>query len=156
MNAPHETPGQMIRELHQDDLPALSAMIDALSIQHGTNTRVVKHALARDLLGPNPWAITRIALRNAEPVGYAIGCPLYFAQFGERAMNLHHLYVSPDQRGTGLGTQLTLAMVDMARQLGCTFFSVAADHDNESAQRFYKSLGMRASPVTGLRFAMDL
>lgn len=71
-------------------------------------------------------------------------------------MTLHHLYVVPQFRGSGLGTRLTLAMRDMAAALGCTYLSVNAEPDNKSAQQFYQSLGMRPSPVTGLRFAMDL
>jgi len=145
-----------IRAVTEADIPALRGMIDALSVHHGGQPQASSATLARDLLGANPWAYARIAEMQGEVAGYAIACPLYFAQSGERGMSLHHLYIMPQYRGSGLGTQLTLAMKDMALALGCTYLSVTAEPDNQSAQKFYKSLGMRPSPVTGLRFAMDL
>lgn len=131
-------------------------MVNALSAHHGGQPSASAAALARDLVGATPWADARIAWRQDEAAGYAIAYPLYFAQSGERGMMLHHLYVAPSHRGSGVGTQLTTAMVDLARSLGCTYLSVTAEPDNERAQRFYQSLGMRPSPVKGLRFAMDI
>lgn len=145
-----------IRAITEADIPALVGMIDALSAHHGGKPQASGVTLARDLLGANPWAHARIAEVRGELAGYAIGCPLYFAQSGERGMTLHHLYIVPQYRGSGLGTRLTLAMRDMAVALGCTYLSVSAEPDNKSARQFYQSLGMRPSPVTGLRFAMDL
>tara|TARA_R100000365_G_scaffold585_1_gene1960 strand:+ start:2809 stop:3279 length:471 start_codon:yes stop_codon:yes gene_type:complete len=146
----------LIREAREDDLSHLAAMIDTLSAHHGATTTVGTRALMRDLLGPQPWAFARVAERDGKTAGYAISYPLYFAQWGERGMHLHHLYIDPLHRGLGLGTQLTLAMIDLARALGCTYVSVTAEPDNVNAQRFYEGLGMRTSPVTGLRFAMDI
>ncbi len=146
----------IVRAIAEPDIPALQGMIDALSVHHGGEPQASSATLARDLLGANPWAYARIAEMQGKVAGYAIACPLYFAQSGERGMSLHHLYVMPQYRGAGLGTQLTLAMRDMALSLGCTYFSVTAEPNNQSAQKFYRSLGMRPSPVTGLRFAMDL
>lgn len=146
----------LIRAVRDDDFPCLARMIDALSAHHGATTNVGMQALMRDLLGHQPWAYARMAERAGEPAGYAISYPLYFAQWGERGMHLHHLYIDPLHRGLGLGTHLTLAMIDMARALGCTYVSVTAEPDNVNAQRFYEGLGMRTSPVTGLRFAMDI
>lgn len=145
-----------IRPVTDADIPALTAMIDALSAHHGGRPTASGAALSRDVLGPTPWVHARIAQVGDAVAGYAIACPLYFAQFGERGISLHHLYISPQYRGSGLGTQLTLAMKDLAVELGCTYFSVTAEPDNKSAQQFYQSLGMRPSPVTGLRFAIDL
>ena len=149
-------PDIVIRAVAEGDIARLAEMIDTLSAHHGATTNVPIETLGRDLLGTQPWAHARVAVMSGTIVGYAIGCPQYFAQFGERGLHLHHLFVDPQHRGAGLGTTLTHALIDLARALSCRFVTVSAATGNMEAQRFYENLGMRQSPVTGMRYMLDL
>lgn len=145
-----------IREVREADHPALIAMIGRLSEHHDKPATITPEILARDLEGPAPWFYGLIAERDGVPAGYALLIRVYFAQFGDRGMDLHHLYVEPELRGAGLGKRLVRAAIDKALEMGCVYFRVNANLDNPGAQRFYRSLGMRRSDPQGIRYVLDL
>lgn len=145
-----------IRAARQGDLPALREMIAELAAHHGDAAAVTPENLERDLFGQMPWISALVAEAGGELIGYAILVPLYRAQQGVRGMDLHHLYVRPAHRGTGIGRHLVGKAREQARIAGATYLSVSAATGNFKAHRFYESENFKAGPVTGMRYLQTL
>lgn len=145
-----------IRTAKIRDLPALHDMITALVAEHGDKTASTLQQLERDLFGSVPWIHALVAEAAGELIGYAILCPLYRAAEGARGMELHHLFVRPAHRNTGIGHHLVEKARDHARRSGCAFLSVSAATGNFKAHKFYEHLSFKAGPVTGMRYMQTL
>lgn len=145
-----------IRAAKSRDLAALSEMIAELAAHHGDAATVAPENLDRDLFGRMPWITALVAEAAGELIGYAILVPLYRAQQGARGMELHHLYVRPAHRGTGIGRHLVGKAREHARMAGCIYLSVSAATGNFQAHRFYESENFTPGPVTGMRYLQTL
>lgn len=145
----------MIRKAEPRDLPQLCVMIAGLSAHHGDTSSVTEADLARDLFGPTPW-LHILVYEEAGLQAYAALTQLARLQYGQRGMDLHHLYVCTDFRSAGLGKSLLQACVTFAQKYGCSYLTVSALADNTDAQAFYLKQGFTLAPVSGVRFAYDL
>lgn len=143
-----------IRKAVEADLGALREMIFALARHHGDVATVTPQELHRDTMGDTPWVTILVAQLSDRLVGYAALCPLSQMQFGVRGTDLHHLFVYPDQRGTGIGRMLIEASIAQARALGCRFLAVGTHPDNTEAQALYRALGFEEVSSVGPRFRM--
>jgi ribosomal protein S18 acetylase RimI-like enzyme len=145
----------MIRAAAPYDVPQLLGLIHGLAAHHGDASSVTETDLVRDLFGPIPWL--HILVEDAGTLrGYAALTQLARLQYGQRGMDLHHLYVRTDSRSAGLGKALLHASVNFARALHCSYLTVSALSDNVEAQAFYRKQGFTLAPVSGVRFAIDL
>lgn len=140
----------MIRPATPDDLPDLLDMVTALAAHHGDPCRATLDSLTRDLMGGD-WARALIA-----PQGYATLIPRASLQNGTRGMDMHHLFVRPAARGTGLGRALVTACIDHCRTIGCTFLLVGTHPDNTRAQSFYRALGFQPREGRRAEFMLPL
>ncbi|WEZ84035.1 GNAT family N-acetyltransferase [Rhizobium sp. 32-5/1] len=138
------------------DLPELRAMIAALAAHHGDAAAITPEDLERDLFGVMPWITALVAEAGGRLIGYAILVPLYRASEGRRGMELHHLYVEPESRGTGIGRHLVAKAREQAKMAGCAYLSVSAATGNFQAHRFYQSEQFIPGPVTGMRYLQAL
>lgn len=138
------------------DLPELLEMIAALAAHHGDAARITPEHLERDLFGALPWITALVAEAGGRLIGYAILVPLYRANEGRRGMELHHLYVEPESRGTGIGRHLVAKAREQAKLSGCAYLSVSAATGNFQAHRFYESEQFTPGPVTGMRYLQAL
>jgi len=134
------------------DLPATLEMEHALAAHHGDTATLTLDQLARDTLGNAPWVTLIVAERATVLLGYAALCPLVQMQFGVRGMDMHHLFVQPHARGTGVGRQLIDASIAQSKQMGCRFIMVGTHPDNQAAQEIYLAAGFSAAPAPGPRF----
>lgn len=64
--------------------------------------------------------------------------------------------VAPTRRGHGLGKKLLAALLDVARDLGCSEAWVLTDRSNSDAMRLYKSVGGEAAPTDQVMFTFLL
>lgn len=149
-------PRPAIRPARPDDLSALLRMVHALAAHHGDDAAVTEADLARDLFSARPWMQVLLAETPDGPVGYAALLPIAQLQKGVRGMELHHLYVAPDDRGSGIGGLLIEAAGDHARRQGCSYMSVGTHPGNLAAQSFYTRRGFSPRPLAGARFARVL
>jgi GNAT superfamily N-acetyltransferase len=138
------------------DLAELRAMIAALAAHHGDAAAITPEDLERDLFGAMPWITALVAEAGGRLIGYAILVPLYRASEGRRGMELHHLYVEPESRGTGIGRHLVAKAREQAKMAGCAYLSVSAATGNFQAHRFYQSEQFTPGPVTGMRYLQAL
>jgi GNAT superfamily N-acetyltransferase len=93
------------------------------------------------LFGPRPAAEVVIARTGQEPVGFALFFHNYSTFVGRRGLYLEDVYVRPEARGQGIGRQLLSHLARLALERGCRRFEWWVLNWNESAIRFYESLG---------------
>ncbi|MFK7879812.1 GNAT family N-acetyltransferase [Roseobacter sp.] len=145
-----------IRPAEAKDLTALLGMIAALAQHHGDVATVSLDTLARDVLGPRPWVRVLLAEHAGECIGYAALCPLAKIQFGQRGMDLQHLFVVPKARRMGVGQALVRASEAVAHRDGCTYLSVGTHPDNTEAHQIYPALGFEILGSPGPRFGITI
>ncbi len=145
-----------IRPINQSDLPQVLTLMQDLARHHGDTALASAQTLARDLFGPVPWAHGLVAKTGGDVRAYALMMPLMRAQYGERGMDLHHLFVAQTARGQGLGTALLRAVREFARAQGCVYLTVSTTPSNVEARDFYIHHGFAPAPPSPWRFAMDL
>ncbi|MEO6298492.1 MAG: GNAT family N-acetyltransferase [Paracoccaceae bacterium] len=147
-------PGEfVIRRADAGDLAELLALVQALTLHHGDEPMVTLDSLARDFFGTEPWYRVLVAEAAGRVVGYAALLPRARLGFGQRGLDLHHLFVAESQRGRGIGAALVAAAVDWARELGCDYMIVGTHADNPRAQAYYPRLGFGLDrSAGGVRF----
>jgi putative acetyltransferase len=85
-----------------------------------------------------PAGVILVARRSDELVGCVALRPL-----GDGACEMKRLYVRASQRGSGLGRQLAVAVIDHARQLGYGVMRLDTMTSMKSAIRLYDALGFK-------------
>lgn len=136
------------------DFDDVCEMAHALAAHHGDTATLSPADLARDFGPGQPWGRLIIAEVGGVRAGYAALCPLMQLQFGVRGMDMHHLFVRPEYRGTGVGRALIRAVVDHAKSQGCRYVTVGTHPDNTKAQRIYLAAGFTRRPTPGPRFGL--
>ncbi len=84
---------------------------------------------------------------NQESVGFAVYFFNYSTWLGKRGLYLEDLYVSPKFRGLGAGRALLKHLAKIALSKKCGRFEWNVRDSNESAIKFYESIG--AKPKRG-------
>lgn len=72
--------------------------------------------------------------------GAALAYELPHPSSGESSIYVHELDTHPNYRRQGVATRLMKAVFNEAKKRGLSEVWIAADHDNETANTFYKSL----------------
>ena len=143
----------VIRPVAMADLPVLLLLVQALTRHHGDVPGVTTESLIRDFLGPKPWFYGLVAEAGDTVVGYAALLPRARLGFGQRGLDLHHLFVAEDARDKGIGTALVGRAVEVARELGCAYVIVGVHPQNVQALGYYPRLGFqRDQGEGGVRF----
>jgi len=109
------------------------------------------HALSDDVkerlvpgLKEHPERLVLLALHAGEVVGAAV-CFMGYSTFAAKPrLNVHDLCVLAEHRGQGLGRRLMEAVLERAREAGCSAVSLEVRSDNPIARRLYQSLGFGA------------
>ena len=88
-----------------------------------------------------PCARSLLAVLEGKTVGYLI----YWLLPSE--IDVHNLAVDPAHRRRGIGKALLQAIMEEARQKGCSRVTLEVRKSNEAAQRLYQSLGFVAQGI---------
>ena len=144
----------IIRPARRADLPDVLAMVQALARHHGDTPTATVDTLARDLFGRNRWVRGIVACLGPDLMGYALLAPLLRAQFGQRGMDMHHLFVADRARGQGIGRALIDAARKTAQATGASYLSVGTHPDNQAAARVYLACDFVPVPLAGTRFTI--
>lgn len=100
--------------------------------------RLLDHAF-----GPRPRFDLLVAEVDGRVRGYALFFETYSTFRAAPTLFLEDLFVHPDVRTRGIGRALMLELARAAVARGCERFEWTVLDWNESAQRFYRSLGAR-------------
>lgn len=92
-----------------------------------------------------PRGALLIAMKQGEPVGCCALRPLDTVDYAN-ACEMKRLYVKQGLRGTGLGRQLTEAILDAARRAGYDCVLLDTLDEMESARALYQDLGFEEIP----------
>ena len=140
-------PGHPVRYAKPADAAVLAAMLDAFNREYASATPGPAALASRlsQLLGHDPGALsghgTAALLGGAGPDGFSIlrVRPSIYSPALEAY--LAELYVTPDQRGRGLGRALLQATLELARELGADRIELGTSEDDHAARALYASAG---------------
>lgn len=129
----------------RDDLPLIAQFIRALAdyekLLH--EVRFDEALLADKLFGARPYAEVLIGEIDGRPQGFA----LFFHNFstfeGKPGIYLEDLFVTPEARGSGLGTALLTRLAQLAVERDCARLEWSVLDWNEPSIGFYKALGAK-------------
>ncbi len=102
---------------------------------------VTENDLRQAIFGKASFVQALVALSGNIYVGYAIFFPVFKSFRGERSVFLEDLYVTPDERGNGLGFVMLAEVARYAKAQGFTRMDWQALKWNTPAIDFYKNLG---------------
>jgi GNAT superfamily N-acetyltransferase len=135
-----------IRPATPEDIPLVLAFVRELAeYEHLSHLVSVTEARLREsLFGERPGAEVLLGFAGETPAGFAVYFHNFSTFLGVKGLWLEDLYVRPALRRNGYGRALLLHVARIARVRGCGRFEWAALDWNETAIRFYKSLGAGA------------
>jgi GNAT superfamily N-acetyltransferase len=135
----------IIRPATQADVPLVLRFIRELADFERLLHEVVatEERLRETLFGARPAAEVVIAEEDGEPLGFALFFHNYSTFLAQPGIYLEDLYVRPEARGRGTGRALLAHLARLARERGCGRLEWWVLDWNESALRFYRSLGAR-------------
>jgi GNAT superfamily N-acetyltransferase len=135
-----------IRPAAERDVPLVLRFIRELAEYERLLHEVVatEDRLRDTLFGARPAAEVVIAEDgDGEPLGFALFFHNYSTFLAQPGLYLEDLYVRPEARGRGTGRALLAHLARLARERGCGRLEWWVLDWNESAIRFYRSLGAR-------------
>jgi GNAT superfamily N-acetyltransferase len=110
--------------------------------------------VTRLIFTDQPAAHVLLARDDTTVIGMAAYSFLWPAAGATHSLYLKELYVRHTERRTGVGRALMARLADIAAEAGCSRLEWSADHGNEPAERFYKTLGVPVDP-TKLLYRVD-
>ncbi len=135
-----------IRRVSEADVPLILSFIRKLAEYERKSHEVVstEENLRDALFGQRPVAEALLAYLPASPEDQPVGFALYFETYstfrGRRGIFLEDLFVEPQHRGQGIGTELLAATARLAQERGGWLQWLVLDW-NEPAVEFYRRLG---------------
>ncbi|MGH3725161.1 MAG: GNAT family N-acetyltransferase [Mycobacterium sp.] len=132
-----------IRRATEADVPAIVGLIEGLAEYEKARDKclITEDQLRTALFGSAPALFAHVA----EADGVVCGTAVWFLNFstwtGCHGIYLEDLYVTPEQRGTGLGKALLSALADECVASGYTRLDWAVLDWNTPSIKFYDSLG---------------
>jgi ribosomal protein S18 acetylase RimI-like enzyme len=129
-----------VRVAATDDAAAIGRLLDAFNREFDETTpgpeqlasRVKELIIAGEtvvlLAGKAPTGLAVLRFRDSI---WTCGLECYLAE----------LYVTPDERGHGIGRALMVAALDLARERGADYMDLNTAETDRAARRLYESLG---------------
>lgn len=132
-----------IRSATSADVPVILSFINKLAVYEKLAHEVTatEAGLQETLFGERRYAEVVIAYHHGQPVGFALFFHNYSTFLGKPGIYLEDLYVDEDQRGKGFGKALLIHLARLAQERNCGRLEWSVLDWNESAIKFYKSLG---------------
>ena len=157
-------PAVVVRDAHEDDLPALVQMWSELRDLGGRMERLMPapddEAMRKRLVDVDndPYSRALVAVVDDEVAGIVLLTETPYApMFDQRAVHAHYLHVREGFRRRGVGKALLAAAVAFAEETGAEHVMTSVLPQLRETQRFYARLGMspvvvrRSAPVSMLR-----
>jgi diamine N-acetyltransferase len=78
---------------------------------------------------------------NHQDVGYTILLYGYSLEYGGRVLELDELYLIPEARGLGLGSQILAFVEQQAKAISAVVITLETELENKNAKQFYQKHG---------------
>ena len=131
-----------IRRATLDDLDQLVPLFDAYRQFYGQHSDpIAARQFLSDRLAKNESVVLIAENDGGAAVGFVQLHPTFSSILIAPMYLLNDLYVIPEARKRGVGTQLLKSAVETARATGAVRVELATAITNVSAQRLYESLG---------------
>jgi GNAT superfamily N-acetyltransferase len=132
-----------LRTASEADVPLILQFIrDLAEYERLLDACVATEESVREtLFGERRYAEVIIAEDDGAPAGFALFFHNYSTFLARPGIYLEDLYVKPELRGRGIGKALLVRLAELAVERKCGRLEWAVLNWNESAIRFYRSLG---------------
>src|SRR4051794_40093539 len=139
-------PDFRIESATERDVAVILGLIKGLAEYEKLSHEVVatEARLRESLFGARRVAEVLIGYAKKEPVGFAVFFHNYSTFLGRPGIYLEDLFVLPQWRRRGLGTQMLRRIAQLAVERGCGRMEWSVLDWNDPAIDFYKKLGARA------------
>ncbi len=117
---------ELVQEFHENE---------NLPFDQTIERDVLTHFLTDESLG-QAWLI-----QQEDVIGYVVLTLGYSLEYRGRDAFVDELYLRPQHRGQGIGTQTLAFAEDACRVLGVQALHLEVDFDNPKAQRLYHKVG---------------
>jgi GNAT superfamily N-acetyltransferase len=136
-------PGLRLRFAQPDDVPQVLRFVRELAEFERLADQVTADevALERALFGPHRFAEAVVARYRDADRGFALFFHTFSTFAGQPGLYLEDLYVEPEARGRGIGSELLRYLGRLALERGCARLELAVLHWNQPAIRLYRRLG---------------
>ena len=138
-------PGLVLRPAVASDAALILRFIIELAVYEKEPDAVVtdEAGIAASLFGPGSTSHALVAELDGAPVGYAVWFASYSTWLGRNGLYLEDLYVTPAQRGQGVGKAILRHLAGLAVAAGCGRMEWSVLDWNAPAIAFYESVGAR-------------
>lgn len=132
-----------IERARERDVPAILALIRGLAdYEHLSHEVVATEAVLRaSLFGTRPAAEVLLGFDDDRPVAFAVFFASFSTFLGRAGIYLEDIFVLPECRGRGFGSQLFRRVAQIAIERDCGRLEWAVLDWNEPALRFYRKQG---------------
>jgi ribosomal protein S18 acetylase RimI-like enzyme len=146
----------VIRPAVADDVPAILTLLANSAEAQGSPSSLCVDAksLLRDGFGPQPRFHALLAKVNDRPAGLALYFFQYSTWISTNGLYLEDLYVEPEYRRRGIARALMRELARIARDNDCGRFQWLVMATNESAIRFYESVGAEVAEDWSLMYVL--
>ena len=139
-------------EVFDGDAAELAAALERLVPQLSTSNSPPSLDEVRAMLA-SP-AITQFVARDDDGTIVGVSTLAVFPIPTARRAWIEDVITDGDARGQGIGTSLTEAMIDRARELGCATVDLTSRPSREAANRLYRRIGFEVRDTNVYRFTL--
>lgn len=148
-----------LRLARREEIPAIVAMLadDGIgkSREDASDPLPQSYYDAFDEMAKDPNNRLLVAQQNGDIVGtLQITFIRGLSRRGAKRAQIEAVRVAASHRGKGLGREIFLAAIALARKEGCSLVQLTTDKKRADAHRFYENLGFVASHE-GMKLALD-
>jgi len=135
----------VIRRAVIDDAALILKFVKELAIYEKAEHEVLatEEYIRSSLFSPQSTTHALICEKRLHPVGFAVYFFNYSTWLGKHGLYLEDLFITPSERGSGVGKILFKHLAQIAVQQGCGRFEWSVLDWNEPAINFYESVGAK-------------
>jgi GNAT superfamily N-acetyltransferase len=136
----------ILRDVRPDDVEVILGLIRDLAAfeREPDAVKMTEAQLHAALFGAQPRGEALLAETPAGVQGFAIWYETLNTWTGRPGLYVEDVYVVPEARGLGIGRAIFVHIAKLAVSKGCSRMEWSVLKWNETAIRFYESLGARA------------
>ena len=133
----------LIRQATEQDVPLIRSFIRQLAEYERLSHEAImtEETLRKSLFGERRYAEVLLGYANDQPVAFAVFFHNFSTFLGRRGLYLEDLFVLPAYRSRGVGRRLLSHLAGIAIERKCGRMEWWVLDWNESAIRFYRSIG---------------